>query len=92
MVQLQAYAMAANRYDFGIDRPGEIEVSFAYLGGGLDVHTERADAAWREAASRQVESLTDAIEAERFDPIPGEWCRSCDFLRFCPEGRREVSR
>jgi DNA helicase-2/ATP-dependent DNA helicase PcrA len=92
MVQLQAYAIAADRYDFGIDRPAEIEVSFAYLGGGLDVHTERADAAWREAASRQVESLTDAIEAERFDPIPGEWCRSCDFLRFCPEGRQEVSR
>jgi predicted RecB family nuclease len=90
MVQLQAYAVAADRCDFGIDRPGAIEVSFAYLGGGLDIHTEQADAAWREAASSRVESLTDAIEAERFEPIPGDWCRTCDFLRFCPEGRQEV--
>jgi DNA helicase-2/ATP-dependent DNA helicase PcrA len=92
MVQLQAYAVAADRCDFGIDRPGAIEVSFAYLGGGLDIHTEQADAAWREAASSRVESLTDAIEAERFEPIPGDWCRTCDFLRFCPEGRQEVGR
>jgi DNA helicase-2/ATP-dependent DNA helicase PcrA len=90
MVQLQAYAMAAERYDFGIDRPREIDVSFAYLGGGLDVHTERADDAWRLAASQRVESLTEAIEAGRFEPVPGEWCRSCDFLRFCPQGRQEV--
>jgi DNA helicase-2/ATP-dependent DNA helicase PcrA len=92
LVQLQAYALAADRYDFGIDRPQEIEVTFAYLGGGLDVHTEQADAAWRDAASSQVEDLTGAIEAERFEPVPGDWCRSCDFLRFCPEGRQEVGR
>jgi predicted RecB family nuclease len=92
MVQLQAYATAADRYDFGIDRPKGIEVSFAYLGGGLDVHTEEVDAAWRETASQNLESLTDAIEGERFEPVPGDWCRSCDFLRFCPEGRQEVGR
>jgi DNA helicase-2/ATP-dependent DNA helicase PcrA len=90
IVQLQAYALAADRCDFGIDRPRDIEVSFAYLGGGLDVHTELADQAWREAASDTVEGITGAIEAEHFDPNPGDWCRNCDFLRFCPEGLQEM--
>ncbi|HEU4917783.1 MAG TPA: ATP-dependent DNA helicase [Acidimicrobiia bacterium] len=90
LVQLQAYALAADRFDFGIDGPREIDVSFAYLGGGLDVHTEKADRAWREAAALEIENLTDGIEREGFEPAPGTWCASCDFLRFCPEGRREM--
>lgn len=92
LVQLKAYALAADRFDFGIDQPREIDVSFAYLGGGLDVHTVRADQAWREAAALEVESLTAGIEGEGFEPVPGPWCTHCDFLRFCPEGRREVGR
>jgi DNA helicase-2/ATP-dependent DNA helicase PcrA len=90
MVQLQAYAVAADRYDFGLDRPREIDVSFAYLGGGLDVHTEHADGPWRESAAATIEGLTEAIEAEQFEPNPGSWCHHCDFLRFCPAGQLEV--
>jgi len=91
MVQLQAYALAATTVDFGIEQPEQIDVSFAYLGGGLDVHTERADEQWRERAWAHLETLTDAIDAERFDPAPGDWCHGCDFLRFCEEGKQEVS-
>jgi DNA helicase-2/ATP-dependent DNA helicase PcrA len=92
MVQLQAYALAADRFDFGLEPPVKIDVSFAYLGGGLEVHTEQADAPWREAAASRVESITGAMDAERFGPTPGPWCGSCDFIRFCPEGREEMSR
>jgi DNA helicase-2/ATP-dependent DNA helicase PcrA len=92
IVQLQAYALAADRFDFGIERPRQIQVTFAYLGGGLDVRTETADGPWREEAARSVEALTNAIEAERFEPVPGDWCHGCDFLRFCPAGRAEVGR
>jgi hypothetical protein len=92
IVQLEAYAVAADKYDFGLDPPNEIDVSFAYLGGGLDVHTEQADASWREAAASKIEGLTEAIEAERFEPSPGDWCHHCDFLRFCPAGQQEVGR
>jgi len=90
LVQLQAYAVAATEVDFGVDKPENIDVTFAYLGGGLDVHTEQADVRWRQDAARHLEVLTSAIEDDRFDAVPGDWCRSCDFLRFCPEGRREV--
>jgi DNA helicase II / ATP-dependent DNA helicase PcrA len=90
MVQLQAYALAAIQVDFGLDKPERIDVSFAYLGGGLDVHTEHVDETWRNEASRNIEGVTSAIEGNRFDPLPGDWCHNCDFLRFCPEGRRQV--
>lgn len=90
LVQLQAYAVAATEVDFGLDTPEQIEVTFAYLGGGLDVHTEHADEEWRRDAARNLEDLTSAIDDDRFEAVPGDWCRNCDFLRFCPEGRAEV--
>ena len=90
LVQLQAYAVAATEVDFGVDKPQEIDVTFAYLGGGLDVHTEHADEEWRLDAARNLEVLTSAIEDDRFEAVPGDWCRHCDFLRFCPEGKSEV--
>ncbi|HSJ82472.1 MAG TPA: ATP-dependent DNA helicase [Acidimicrobiia bacterium] len=92
MVQLQAYSVAATKVDFGLEEPEQIDVSFVYLGGGLDVHTERADEQWQEQARVNLERLTDAIDAARFEPVPGAWCNGCDFLRFCTEGKREVGR
>ncbi|MGH8914290.1 MAG: ATP-dependent DNA helicase [Acidimicrobiia bacterium] len=90
MVQLQAYAVAATKVDFGIDKPERIDVSFAYLGGGLTVRSERADEAWRDTAEQDLQRLTGAIENREFDPTPGEWCGRCDFLRFCEPGRQMV--
>jgi DNA helicase-2/ATP-dependent DNA helicase PcrA len=90
LVQLQAYAVAATEVDFGVVKPEQIDVSFVYLGGGLNVHTERADAAWRERARRELETLTGSIAAGEYDPRPGEWCRGCDFLRFCEPGREQM--
>lgn len=94
MVQLQAYAVAADAIarGFGLAEPEEMDVTFAYLGGGLVEVTTRADGAWIEAARDRLRVLTDAIDSQRFDPTPGEWCNNCDFLQFCEEGRQEVSR
>jgi predicted RecB family nuclease len=90
MVQLQAYAVAATSVDFGVDKPDQIDVSFAYLGGGLTVETQRADEPWRDQARQDLERLTGAIENAEFDPRPGDWCSRCDFLRFCEPGQQEV--
>ncbi len=91
MVQLQAYAVAADEVDFGVERPNQISVSFVYLGGGLQVVSHRTDAAWRDDARNRLESLTEGIESRDFEPAPGEWCHRCDFLRFCEPGRRMVA-
>ena len=92
MVQLQAYSLAATEVDFGIRKPDQIDVSFAYLGGGLDVETERADEPWRQGARDNLEKLTGAIDEDRFEAVPGNWCHHCDFLRFCEPGKQEVGR
>lgn len=88
IVQLQAYAVAVDRVDFGIKPPTDLTVTFAYLGGGGSEVTHRADRAWIEQASTRLDALVDGIEAEMFEATPGDWCRSCDFARFCGPGRR----
>jgi DNA helicase-2/ATP-dependent DNA helicase PcrA len=90
MVQLQAYAVAATNAEFGVSPPEEIEVTFAYLGGGLTVHTERADPPWRQRAEDELVRLTDAIDDGQYQATPGDWCHHCDFLRFCEPGKQEV--
>ena len=73
LVQLQAYAVAAAAADFGVERPQQIDVSFVYLGGGLEVRTERADEAWRDRARQNLERITTDIGGGRFVARPGEW-------------------
>jgi DNA helicase-2/ATP-dependent DNA helicase PcrA len=90
MVQLQAYAVAVKDVDFGIPKPDTLDVTFAYLGGGIDERTASADDVWVTRARSRLDELVSGIEADEFEPNPGEWCRACDFLRFCAEGRVEV--
>ncbi len=87
VVQLQAYAVAVDRIDFGLPRPASINVTFAYLGGGGSEISYRADSVWIDAAASRLDELMDGIEGERFEEVPGDWCRSCDFIRFCRPGR-----
>ena len=85
-VQLQAYALAAHRVDFGVPRPPHLRVSFVYLGGELDVASHPVDEVWLQRAEDEVESLSAGIVAGEFAPEPSEACRNCEFARFCPPG------
>ncbi|MGH8912212.1 MAG: ATP-dependent DNA helicase, partial [Acidimicrobiia bacterium] len=85
-VQLEAYAVAAERVDFGAERPDRLAVSFVYLGSGVDVVRTEVDDRWMERATGNVESLAEGIVAEEFGPTPGAPCLSCEFVRFCPAG------
>ncbi len=91
IVQLQAYAVAVNDLDLAESRPDLVDVTFAYLGGGLDVVTTRADQEWMNRARARLTEITNDIAAGRFPESPGEWCRNCDFLQFCEPGQKEVS-
>ena len=92
LVQLQAYAVAAQDVDFGIPGPETLEVTFAYLGGGLTEESYRADQKWLHQARKSLDELAEGIRSEDWDPAPGEWCHNCDFLRFCPAGRAWMPR
>jgi DNA helicase-2/ATP-dependent DNA helicase PcrA len=91
LTQLQAYAVASQEVDFGIPGPDDVEVTFAYLGGGLTEETFRANQDWLSEARRSLRELAEGIRSEKWDPAPGEWCQNCDFLRFCPAGRAQVA-
>ncbi len=90
MVQLEAYAVAVRDVNFSEDRPDTLDVTFAYLGGGLHEDTTRADEEWVGSARSHLVELTESIAAGKFEPTPGAWCRNCDFLQFCEPGRQEV--
>lgn len=91
MVQLEAYAVAVDQVDFGAPKPATLDVTFAYLGGGLEEVTMRADAAWVRSARDHIDQLTEAIDGGVFSATPGDWCHHCDFLQFCAPGQEEVS-
>jgi DNA helicase-2/ATP-dependent DNA helicase PcrA len=90
IVQLQAYAVAAHDFDFGIPAPESVAVTFAYLGGGGEEVSHDADAAWLAEARRSIASITGDIAGGRFPERPGSWCAGCDFLRFCGPGKDQV--
>ena len=90
IVQLEAYAVAVNDVTFGETRPESVDVTFAYLGDGLEEVTARADAEWVEAARSHIDRITASIEALEFPATPGEWCHHCDFVQFCGPGKEEV--
>lgn len=91
VVQLQAYAVASREVDFGIPGPDAVDVTFAYLGGGLTEESYRADQQWLSDARKSLNELAEGIRSEKWEPTPGDWCNTCDFLRFCPAGRGWVA-
>ncbi len=86
-VQLQAYAIAALEVPFTAKRPDVIDVTFAYLGDGLQTYTQRADDAWRENARQRLARLLNGIESGHWEAVPSPACGHCDFRRFCEPGR-----
>ena len=91
LVQLEAYAVAVNEVDFGLGPLETLDVTFAYLGGGLQEVGARADSSWLASARSHLSELTGAIDSGEFVESPGDWCRDCDFLHFCIPGQREVT-
>lgn len=92
MVQLEAYAVAVGDVGFAAERPETLDVTFAYLGGGLEELSFRADESWVADARRHLEQLTTSIDDGEFDARAGGWCHNCDFLQFCEPGQTEISR
>ncbi len=87
MVQLEAYAVACHEIDFGLPAPEEMSVTFAYLGGGLTEERTSVDPGWLTRARAHLEGLGAGITSGQHAATPSPRCGSCDFLKFCPEGR-----
>jgi DNA helicase-2/ATP-dependent DNA helicase PcrA len=84
--QLDLYALAC--VEVWGRRPEDLTLTYFYLASGEEV-TRPADPPDR--TRRRVLDGLARIRAREFDPTPGDQCKWCDFLSFCPAGRAHVA-
>ncbi|MGH9225292.1 MAG: ATP-dependent DNA helicase [Acidimicrobiales bacterium] len=91
-LQLNLYGLAAVD-TWGAD-PDRLRTTYCYL--RKDGPPALLSADWDATALAEVRSdladTLDRLASERFDPTPGPYCQTCDFLPACPSGRRFVER
>ena len=89
-LQLNLYGLAAVD-TWGAD-PDRLRTTYCYLrtDGPPALFSADWDAAALEEVRAGLAATLDRLASERFDPTPGPFCRSCDFLPSCSAGRREV--
>ncbi|HEX2026289.1 MAG TPA: PD-(D/E)XK nuclease family protein, partial [Actinomycetota bacterium] len=86
-LQLDLYALAG--VEVWHKRPEDLTLTYFFLAEN-EIPTRQAGDP-EETRARVKEALA-GVSAGRFDPIPGAYCRWCDFLAFCPAGRRQVGK
>ncbi len=80
--QLDLYALAC--IEVWHKAPEDLRLTYLYLSTG----DERSYAVDDVAAVRErIRSWLHGIGVAAFDPTPGTYCRTCDFLPFCDAGR-----
>ena len=90
VINVSGHRLGTAEVDFGLTKPNVLDVTFAYLGGGLTEVTHSADDRWVAEARDSLNALTARISTSDFEESPGSWCNSCDFLQFCGPGQAEV--
>jgi ATP-dependent DNA helicase UvrD/PcrA len=90
-VQLDLYGLAA--VDTWSADPDRLRTTYCWLQADGPAVLESVDwtGADLDTVRTQLATELDALAAGRYEPTPGAWCRSCDFLSFCPAGRRALA-
>jgi DNA helicase-2/ATP-dependent DNA helicase PcrA len=83
--QLDVYALAC--IDVWHKRPEDLKLTYLYLSSGRERSYTVDDVG---AIRDRVAGWIRSIEANAFEPTPGEPCRWCDFRPFCDAGRAWV--
>ena len=85
--QLELYALAAARA--WREEPDLLRTTYCYLRAGEPaiLRSEDWDAARLAAVDKRLSDALSGLDADRFEPVSGTWCRHCDFADFCPAGR-----
>ena len=90
-VQLDLYGLVAVR-NWGVD-PDRLRTTYCYL--ARDSQFSLVQTAWTASRVAEVEARLlaeiTAIDARRFEPTPGSWCRGCDFRALCEPGQRTIA-
>ncbi len=82
-LQLDLYALAC--VDVWGKQPEDLTLTYFYLSAGQEVTRPAGDPA---ATRERVLAALRGIAKGAFEPIPGKYCRWCDFLPFCDAGRK----
>ncbi len=85
-LQLDLYALACTEV-WG-KRPEELTLTYLYLATGEEDARPADDP---ELTRKRVALALEGIAAGRYDPVPGDHCRWCDFLSFCATGRHHLA-
>jgi ATP-dependent DNA helicase UvrD/PcrA len=84
-LQLSIYALAAReKWGYRADH-----LAFYNLEGNSAVITRRSDFQLEEARSRIVD-VAHNVEAEKFKPKPGFYCRFCAYRNLCPATEKRL--
>jgi DNA helicase-2/ATP-dependent DNA helicase PcrA len=85
--QLDLYGLAA--VDTWAADPATLRTTYCYLrtDGPPTLVSSDWDATTLADVRGRLAVTLDDLAATRFGATPGRWCRGCDFLSFCPEGR-----
>ena len=90
-MQLELYGLAA--VDTWAADPHRLRTTYCWLQSDGPAELESVDwtGADLDAVRTRLAASLDALVAGRYEPTPGPWCRSCDFLAFCPAGQRALA-
>jgi RecB family exonuclease len=80
-LQLTLYAFAIEQ---ALGQPVE-RISYYHLRSQISLLTFRTEGDLHQLTGEILPSVVQAIEAARFNPRPGYWCRWCPFYQRCQE-------
>lgn len=80
-LQLTCYAFAVQQmFDLPVER-----VAVHHLRDGLDLMSNRAQSDYDWLCHEVIPFVAESVEAERFAPKPGYYCRWCDYKLTCQQ-------
>ncbi|MDD2730507.1 MAG: PD-(D/E)XK nuclease family protein [Candidatus Portnoybacteria bacterium] len=87
-LQLSVYHLGiANRWPSIIEENRPVKVSLYYLKHGEKLSSQRQPeqlAATKEDILKDIESISQAQQKQKFDPLPNPLCDWCEYQRHCP--------
>jgi RecB family exonuclease len=87
-LQLSVYHLGiANRWPSIIEENRPVKVSLYYLKHGEKLSSQRRPeqlAATKENILKDIESISQAQQEQKFDPLPNPLCDWCEYQRHCP--------
>ncbi|MGH9897522.1 MAG: UvrD-helicase domain-containing protein, partial [Pyrinomonadaceae bacterium] len=92
LLQMQAYALAVREL---VPDVGTVKLTLHFLGAGIEVHLDGEKSVSAEECASAIDGILmemiSASSRSNFPAHPGSYCRMCNFLEICHQGREHVA-